>query len=140
MPEDRRRHSRRKRIARLYLCVIVLLVAAADVLFVRFAFSEANPFRTLIGLLFGQILASVLLVFGVWQRLAWARYVLMVLLAVMTGIFGMVALVLGSRPDLATSKTYALLTGGIFLLLVANAWLLFSKRLHYLAASGGTGG
>ena len=64
----------------------------------------------------------------------------MLLLALMTGIFGMVTLILGSRPDLASHRTYALLTGGILLLLVANGWLLFSKRLHYLATSGGTGG
>lgn len=140
MPEDRQRHRRRKRIARLYLCGIILLVVTADLLLVRFAFSEANPFRALIGFLFGQMLASALLVVGVWHRLAWARYVLMLLFALTIAIFGMVALILGSRPDLATGNTYVLLTGGILLLLIADGWLLFSRRLHYLATSGGSGG
>jgi hypothetical protein len=135
MPEERHRHTRRKRIARLYLAAIILLIACADALFVLFCFGESNPFPTLKGLMFGQIFAALLLAAGVWQRLAWARYVLMLLLLLMTGIFGMVTLVLGSRPDLATQKTYLLLTGGILLLLVANTWLLFSKRLQYLAAS-----
>lgn len=138
MPEERHRHTRRKRIARLYLTGVIVLIAGADALFVLFCFGESNPFPALKGLMFGQIIAALLLALGVWQRLAWARYVLMLLLLLMTGIFGMVTLVLGSRPDLATHKTYALLTSGILLLLVANAWLLFSKRLHYLATSSGS--
>ena len=70
--------------ARIWICVIFVVLCGADYLLLTFSH---NPFISdrqplLMGLaVLGALFSKVLLI-GVWRRMAWARYVLVTLLGV----------------------------------------------------------
>lgn len=134
------RHAHRKKMARIYLVGIGLLLIAADVLLFWFTFSQHNPWRMLVGVMFGQVISSVLLLSGVWSRLPWARYVLAVLIFAVIGIFSLQALYLMGRPEVQDSNVLNVVWTAIALLVAANTWLIRSKRIQYLASQPGSGG
>ena len=75
--------------ARLWICVLFLLLSAADYLLLRFTYDRDNPMLSMTGLapLISALavlgaLGSKLLLICLWRRLAWARYALGMLLAV----------------------------------------------------------
>lgn len=133
-------HAHRKRIARFYLIGVFLLIIIADALLLRFAFSMWNPWRTLIGLLIGQTMASTLLIIGMWRRQSWSRYVLIALLWVMIGIISLLTLVIGSNPLWANPRVYLILGTGLLLLILANTWVIISKRLQFLVTAPSSAG
>lgn len=139
-PERHHSHSHRKRVARFYLAGVLLLIITADALLLRFAFSNWNPWRMLIGLLFGQLMASMLLIVGMWRRQGWSRYVLIAVLWIMIGIFSLVALVIGSNPQIANVRVYIVLGTGLLLLILANVWVIVSKRLQFLVTAPSSSG
>src|SRR5688572_5170668 len=133
-------HAHRKRVARFYLAGVFLLIIAADLLLLRFAFSGWNPWRTLIGLFIGQTIAAILLIAGMWRRQTWSRYVLIALLWITIGLVSLVALLVGSNPQLANPTVYLVIGTALVLLILANVWVITSKRLQYLVTAPGSGG
>jgi predicted membrane channel-forming protein YqfA (hemolysin III family) len=134
------RHAHRKRMARIYLIGILALICTADVLLFWFTFSQHNPWRIMVGLMFGQVIGSILLLGGIWQRNPWARYVLAVLNFGVIAIFAMQALYLNGRPEVGDQRMLSLIWIAVGLLTIANTWLIRSKRIQYLATQPGSGG
>ena len=127
-------------MARIYLVGIFLLLAAADALLFWFSFSQHNPWRMTVGLMFGQVISSVLLLAGIWQRQPWARYVLAILIFGTITIFAMQALYLTGRPEIGNPNILSVIWIAVALLVAANTWLIRSKRIQYLASQPGSGG
>lgn len=134
------RHAHRKKMARVYLVGIGLLLIAADALLFQFTFSQHNPWRWLVGLMFGQVISSILLLCGIWSRLPWARYVLATLIFAVISAFSLLALYLVGRPEVGDSNVLSMVWTAIALLVAANTWLIRSKRIQYLASQPGSGG
>jgi predicted membrane channel-forming protein YqfA (hemolysin III family) len=134
------RHAHRKRMARIYLVGIAILIGLADVFLFTFAFSRHNPWRILVGILFGQVAGCALLVAGIWNRNSWARYVLLVLNFVVISIFAMIALYFSGRPEMGDQRILTWVWSAVGLLVIANTWLIRSKRIQYLASQPGSGG
>ena len=131
-------HTRqsRKRAARIYLACICALVLLADAALLMFVFSDSNPLEALIGVVVGQAVSTPLLIAGVWRRMAWARFFLIILLFVVAGIFGIVVVSMSWRPEARETAGIVRLTIAVALILGANSWLIRSKRIQYLARTG----
>jgi hypothetical protein len=127
-------------MARVYLVGILILICSADALLFWFTFSQHNPWRILVGLMFGQVTGSILLLAGIWNRMPWARYVLMVLIFGVISIFAMQALYLSGRPEVGDQRMLTLIWAAVGLLIIANTWLIRSKRIQYLASQPGAAG
>lgn len=138
--EASRRHLHRKTQARMQLVGILVLVAIGFAFFFAFLFSPGNRWPALKGPLMGSAVAVVLLLGATWSRQFWARYVLIVGLLVLAGIFGMCLLGLMTNPADANSPNVRTLGIGITCLIVADAWLVLSKRIRYLTTPAGSGG
>lgn len=141
MPREKPHHSHahRKRVARFYLIGVFLLIMVADALLLFFAFSGWNPWQMLKGLLIGQIMASTLLIVGMWRRQSWSRYVLIATLWLMIGLLSLVTLVI-SNPFRAPAQVYLVLGTGLVLLILANVWVITSKRLQFLVTAPSSAG
>jgi len=133
------RHSQRKRIARIYLVVIGAMILLADALLSHFVFSDNNPWEPLIGILFGQAVSAPLLIVAIWRRLNWARFVLIALLFVVVGIFGLVVLYTNSQIEYQDRWQLAVVAVALGILTIANTWLIRSKRIQHLARMGQAG-
>jgi hypothetical protein len=127
-------------MARMYLVGILILICAADALLFWFTCSQHNPWRILVGFMFGQVSGSLLLLAAVWQRMPWARYVLMTLIFGVISIFAMQALYLAGRPEVGDQRMLSLIWAAVGLLVIANTWLIRSKRIQYLASQPGAAG
>jgi hypothetical protein len=134
------RHYLRKRSARIFLCCIGLIVLAGDLILLRFAFGQDSPSRLLVGVLILQMLSSFLLLAAVWTRQAWARYVLIAMLFLVSIVFGLVAISQSQTLPAEDRKELRPVAGAVVLLLVANVWLIRSRRIQYLATPPGSGG
>ena len=86
--------------ARLWICVLFLVLGAADYLLLVFCYNPFNPEPRLTALAILSALGSKLLLIGLWRRLSWARYALVTLLALsITGFsIAMFFIVGGSLP------------------------------------------
>ncbi len=140
MSTEPHHHTHRKRAARFFLLGIFFLLAIANLALFSYAVSEINPWRVLIGVLLGYSLSAVLLLGAIWRRRPWARYVLIGMLWLMIAGFSLVALILGSRPELNPKRSLVLITVGVILMTVSNVWLIASRRIRYLASLPGSGG
>jgi predicted membrane channel-forming protein YqfA (hemolysin III family) len=127
-------------MARTYLVGITLLICAADALLFWYSFSQHNPWRQLVGFMFGQAIGSFLLVAGIWKRMPWARYVLAILIIVVITVFSLQALYLIGMPDAIDQRTVTLIWIAVGLLVAADTWLIRSKRIQYLASQSSSGG
>jgi len=127
-------------MARVYLVGIFGLVCAANAILFWFTFSQLNPWRSLVGVMFGQFLSTVLLLCGIWKRLPWARYVLATLLIAVVSLFGLVTLMLVNEPEVGGQGILGLIWFALGLLIIADTWLIRSKRIQYLASQPGSGG
>jgi len=134
------RHTHRKKMARAYLIGILALLCVADAILFWFSFSVHNPWRWLVGLMFGQGISSILLLSGIWNRLPWARYVLAILIFGIITIFALQALYLTGRPEIGDPNILSVVWIAIGLLVIANTWLIRSKRIQYLSSQPGSGG
>ena len=127
-------------MARVYLVIIFALICAANALLFWFTFSQHNPWRWLVGLMFGQFIGTVLLLCGIWTRNPWARYVLVILLFAIISTFVLQSLVLTGRPEFGDNSSPTIIWTAVGLLIIANTWLIRSKRIQYLASQPGSGG
>jgi len=134
------RHQSRKRSARIFLCCITVIVVAADVMLLRFAFGQDSPSRALVGVLMLQSLSTLLLMGALWTRQAWARYVMIAMLFGVAAVFGLVALSKAQTLPKGERSELAPVAGAVVLLLVANTWLIRSRRIQYLSLPPGSGG
>ena len=133
------RHSQRKRIARMYLVAIAAMILVADAMLFHFVFSDKNPWEPLIGILFGQAVSAPLLIVAIWRRLNWARFVLIAVLFVVVGIFGLAALYTNSEIEYQDRWQLAAVAIALGILTLANTWLIRSKRIQHLARMGQAG-
>ncbi|MEO8350524.1 MAG: hypothetical protein ABI680_02265, partial [Chthoniobacteraceae bacterium] len=124
MSTEPHHHIHRKRSARLFLVGIFFLLVIADLALFSYAASEINPWRVLIGVLMGYSLSALLLLGAVWRRRPWARYVLIGMLWAMIAGFSLIALILGSRPELNPKPSLVLIAVGVVLMVVSNVWLI----------------
>jgi len=127
-------------MARIYLVGIALLICAADALLFQYSVSQHNPWRPLVGFMFGQAVGSFLLLAGIWKRMPWARYVLAILIFAVISIYSTQALYLIGRPDAIDQSTVTMIWIAMGLLVAANTWLIRSKRIQYLASQASSGG
>ena len=72
--------SRRKIRARIWLCVILLLLTGAHYYFYRFSIDRLNTYPITQGLTFGCVLWTTVIWGAMWLRHAWARYVMIALI------------------------------------------------------------
>ena len=92
--------------ARVWICVLFLLLSGADYLLLRFTFTENdrdNPMLSMTGMapLLSALavlgaLGSKLLLVCLWRRLSWARYALGTLLALSIAGFAMALIFIAS--------------------------------------------
>lgn len=135
-----RRHKSRKTQARWQLIGLLVIIAAGFGLLFSFAFGHHNHWPQMIGVLFGASATTLLLVGMVWTRQNWARYVLIALLLAVAGLAGLCLIFLVSNPEDARGPHISMIGGGIFGLMVAAGWLMFSNRISYLTTPAGSGG
>jgi predicted membrane channel-forming protein YqfA (hemolysin III family) len=134
------KHAHRKKMARIYLVGIFLMLCAADALLFWFSFSQHNPWPLMVGLMFGHAVSSIFLLAGIWKRMPWPRYVLAILNFGVISIFALEALYLMGRPEAGDPRILNLVWVSIGFLVVANTWLIRSKRIQYLASQPGAAG
>ncbi len=93
--------ARNKRVGRNWLVVIFLLLRIADLGFISFAWHAQNPIQLLKGVVLGSMLWSSVFIGGVWQRKAWARYLLIAVLVFVIAAFtfGLVILLSDNVPN-----------------------------------------
>jgi hypothetical protein len=106
----------------------------------RFALGQDSPSRALVGVLMLQSLSTLLLMGALWTRQAWARYVMIAMLFAVATVFGLVALSKAQTLPKGERSELAPVAGAVVLLLVANTWLIRSRRIQYLALPPGSGG
>ena len=87
--------------ARLWICVLFLLLSGADYLLLRFIYDPDNPMQSMTGmaplvsaLAVLAALGSKVLLVCLWCRLSWARYALGTLLALSIAGFSMTMIVI----------------------------------------------
>jgi len=130
------RHSHRKRMAKIYLALISVLICAGDSLLLHFVFSDHNPSPVLLGFLVGQIGSTPFLIASICRRRSWARFVLIGLLFAIAGIFALAAVYIGSTTEYFDPRYLVSITVAVGLLMIANTWLIRSKRIQHLARTG----
>ena len=87
--------------ARIWICVLFLLLSGADYLLMRFIYDPGNPMVSMTGMapLLNALavlaaLGSKVLLIGIWRRLPWARYALATLLALSIAGFSLMLIVI----------------------------------------------
>jgi hypothetical protein len=97
--------------ARIWICVIFLLLSGADYLLLKFTYDPFNPFPLLSGLAVLSALSTKMMLIGMWRRMSWARYSLGTLLCVSILAFAIALVVIVSggipRPQGLTKKPLA---------------------------------
>jgi hypothetical protein len=93
--------ARNKRVGRNWLVVIFLLLRIADYGFFIFAWHAENPIQLLKGVVIGSVIWSTVFIAGVWERKAWARYLLITVLVpvIAAFTFGLVILLSDNIPN-----------------------------------------
>lgn len=97
--------------ARLWVCVIFLLLCAADYALLRFSYDPFNPVPLITGLAILNALGTKLMLIGIWRRMAWARYALGTMLLLSISGFSIILFVMIGgdvpRPKGLTRKPMA---------------------------------
>lgn len=93
--------TRTKKIwARVWLCVVLLLITCAHYLFYRFSSDPLNTYRVSGGLTFGCIMWTGVMWVAMWLRHTWARYMMITVMCLAIGGFSLLAiLVRGASID-----------------------------------------
>lgn len=93
--------ARNKRVGRNWLVIIFLLLRIADYGFFIFAWHAQNPIQLLKGVAIGSVIWSTVFIGGVWERKAWARYLLITVLVLVIAAFtfGLVILLSDNIPN-----------------------------------------
>jgi len=97
--------------ARIWICVLFLLLSAADYVLLRFTYDPFNPIPLLSGLAVLSALCTKVMLIGIWRRMSWARYALATLLVVSILAFSIALVVMIGggvpRPKGLTKKPLA---------------------------------
>ena len=133
------RNSRRKRIARLWLALIFLFLAAADVGLGYFAWDNVNPWPKLRGLVIAGALLGPVLIIALWNRNGWARYVLITLMTLVGGGFTLGLLVLLNNPVPGDGKPKQIVSAAIGIYFVCIFPLVKSRKIRHLGTAPGSG-
>lgn len=126
-----------KRKGRNWMVILFLLLRLADVGFMYFAWYSENPMPFLKGVVIGSILWTSVFIGGVWQRMAWARYLL---IATITGTLTLftLALIILLSDSIPNDETIML---GAFLSILVYAFCIIplasSRTILRLATSLG---
>ncbi len=126
------RHRRHSRNARLILFFTWILLRVGDVELARFCFWNGNPMPIARGVLIGGALIGTLLVFGIWLRHMWARYVLIVFNFAMIAFLSMPGLIIMNAREGDQRSALIHLGKGLALYVVANVVLIVSRRVSRL--------
>jgi peptidoglycan/LPS O-acetylase OafA/YrhL len=141
MPSDtHHRHSHRRRTARLFLVAVFVALTVAEIMLWHFTNQRTNPWPFLRGHVIGSALATTALLVGIWRRRLWARYVLIVFLWYLIGIFGIVVTVITSGEQKMDRTSVIAAVIGVVLYLACNILLIRSRRIQHLAQPAGSGG
>jgi len=118
--------------ARIWLVVVFLLLTVAHYCFYRFSADPRNPYPLTRGATFGCVLWSNVLLVAIWLRHGWARYLLIVLICMAIGGFGVTMLLIGR--DFMEPASIRMVISGLAFYAVALVSLWISRSLsHYLA-------
>ena len=106
--------SRRKIRARIWLCVIFLLLTGAHYYFYRFSVDRLNTYPIAQGLTFGCVLWTTVIWGAMWLRHTWARYVMVTLICLGIVAYSWIALLvrgesMNSLPELTRLVVYGLM-------------------------------
>ena len=142
MPRDKRHqhHHHRLRTARLLLLSVFVAVTVAEVLLWYFTNHRLNPWPFLRGHAIGSALVTTALLVGIWRRILWARYVLIVFLWYLIGVFGIVVTVITSGEQFTDRTPVIAAVAAVVLYLISNIMLIRSRRIQHLAQPAGSGG
>jgi peptidoglycan/LPS O-acetylase OafA/YrhL len=139
-PDKQHRHRHRRRTARLFLLLVFVALSLAEVLLWHFTNQRTNPWPFLRGHVIGSALATTALLAGIWRRQLWTRYVLIVFLWYLIGIFGIVVTVITSGEYMMDRRSVVAAVIGVALYLACNIVLIRSRRIQHLAQPAGSGG
>jgi peptidoglycan/LPS O-acetylase OafA/YrhL len=139
-PDKQHRHRHRRRTARLFLLLVFVALSLAEVLLWHFTNQRTNPWPFLRGHVIGSALATTALLVGIWRRQLWTRYVLIVFLWYLIGIFGIVVTVITSGEYMMDRRSVVAAVIGVALYLACNIVLIRSRRIQHLAQPAGSGG
>jgi len=126
--------SRRKIRARIWLCVILLLLTGAHYYFIRFSIDRLNTYPITQGLTFGCVLWTTVIWGAMWLRYPWARYVMIALLCLGIISFSWIALLLRSESINSLPELTRLVVYGLMLYTVALIPLGASRALRSYSA------
>lgn len=128
--------SRRKAARRLLVLLIPLLLLS-QVLLALYAMTRFNQHHWLVGVIPGVTVAMVLLVYAIWRRSPWARYVLLALICVEATTFSLSVLGNKSTSDYSPGEAYLTSGSGILTLIAVGVILSRSRRMRYLSSPAG---
>ena len=106
--------SKRKIRARIWLCVVLLLLTGAHYYFYRFSIDRLNTYPVAQGLTFSCVLWTTVVLGAMWLRHGWARYLLIALICLGIVSFSWIMLLLRGEslnplPELTRVVVYGLL-------------------------------
>ncbi|MEA3211066.1 MAG: hypothetical protein QOE70_4123 [Chthoniobacter sp.] len=133
MSEHHHSHLYRERQARLLVCLVFVLLRAADALVIYYSFFPSNPLPFLRGLTVGSVLWTTVLLGGVWRRQVWARYFLIGVNWCFIALLSYPLLLAWGRSEPAASSPYLLIAGGLLLYTAGNTILIRSRRIRHFA-------
>jgi len=121
--------SKRKFKARIWVCLVFIILTGAHYCFYRFSSDPRNTIALSRGLTFGCVLWTSVLLIAVWLRHGWARYFLIVLLCLAIFAFGLTALVLVKDTIEPLSEAVRMVVMGLALYAIALVPLGISRSL-----------
>lgn len=139
-PDKQQRHRHRRRTARLLLVLVFLAFTVAELLLWYFTNHRSNPWPFLRGHVIGSALVTTALLIGIWRRILWARYVLIVFLWYLISVFGIVVTVITSGEQFMDRTAVIAAIVAVVLYLASNILIIRSRRIQHLAQPAGSGG
>jgi len=124
----------RKLRARIWLCLVFLVLTAAHYFYFRFSINPLNTFAVTRGMTFGCVLWTTVLLGAMFLRYAWARYVLISLLCLAILSFGLIALILTHQSVDPLPGPVREVVCGLGLYVLALIPLGASRSVRYLLA------
>jgi len=126
--------SRRKIRARIWLCVILLLITGAHYYFYRFSIDRMNTYPIAQGITFGCVLWTTVVWGAMWLRYNWARYLMVAVVTLAIISYSWIALLVRGESMNPLPELTRLVVYGLMLYAVALIPLGASRALRsYLA-------
>ena len=113
--------------------VIVLLLTGAHFFFYRFSVDHLNSYPVSQGMTAGSVIWTTALLFAMWLRYAWSRYVMIATICLAMVGFSIVALLVRSESVNPLPELMRLVAAGLLFYALALIPLSVSSSLrHYL--------